>query len=272
MPRLPRSRTRAEYGAVLSYDHKTLAETPEQNARAFLDAADHLLPNGATIDAVAFSRGGLVYRTLAEQLLPNRRPDLKLRKAIFVGCTNGGTALAEPKNWENLADVYTNAILGAGRAVALVTGGASVNPFVVLGIKLLGRFVQTVAQVGITERKAPGLAAMEPDGAVVEALNTATADASRFAEYYAVTSNFEASLQLRNGLSEAAQLALDKLTDDLIGPANDMVVHTPGMTAFGTRNSRLKEVFDFGAGETVFHTVYFKQDQVGKKLSDWLLT
>jgi hypothetical protein len=142
----------------------------------------------------------------------------------------------------------------------------------VLGIKLLGRFVQTVAQVGITERKAPGLAAMEPDGAVVEALNTATADASRFAAYYAVTSNFEASLQLRNGLSEAAQLALDKLTDDLIGPANDMVVHTPGMTAFGTRNSRLKEVFDFGAGETVFHTVYFKQDQVGKKLSDWLLT
>ena len=263
-------RIRSQYGAVLSYDHKTLGETPLENATAFLDAIDPLLPHGATVDAVAFSRGGLVYRTLAEQLLGVRRPDIVLGKAIFVGCTNGGTNLAEPENWESLADVYTNAILGSARAMALVTGGATLNPFIVLGIKILGRFVQTVAQVGVTDRRAPGLAAMEPDGEVVKTLNSATADASKFADYYAVTSDFVANTQWRNGLSEVAQLALDKLTNRLIGPANDLVVHTPSMTTFGTRQSRLRETFAIAVGETVFHTIYFKQDPVAAKLSQWL--
>jgi hypothetical protein len=264
------NQVRADYGAVLGYDHRTLGATPLENATAFLDAIDPVLPQGATIDAIAFSRGGLVYRTLAETLLASRRPDLKLRKAIFVGCTNGGTYLAEPDNWESLADIYTNAVLGAARAVAVMTGGASVNPFLVMGIKLLGRFVQTVAQVGVTDRRAPGLAAMEPDGEVVRQLNTATSDSSRLAAYYALTSNFEASFEWRNGLSEVAQAALDKVTDQLIGPANDLVVHTPGMTTFGTRQSRLKDTFAIGAQETVFHTVYFKQAVVAEKLGEWL--
>lgn len=264
-------KARAQYGAVLSWDHKTLAETPEQNAEAFLEGLERLgLPQGATVDAIAFSRGALVYRVLAEQLLAQRRPDIKLRRAVFVGCTNGGTNLAEPDNWEALADVYTNAILGGARLLALLTGGGALAPLAVLGIKTLGRFVQTIAEVGITERRVPGLAAMEPDGTTVTALNGASGDVGRLAEYMAVTSNFEPRFQPRNGLSEIAQAALDKLTDDLIGPENDLVVHTPSMTAFGTRQSRLKDTLAIGTGEDVYHTVYFAQEAVAKRLSGWL--
>lgn len=265
------ARARSEYGAVLSYDHKTLAETPEQNAIDFLNALEVLgLAQDATIDAVSFSRGALVYRTLAEQLLVQSRPDIKLRKAVFVGCTNGGTQLAEPDNWEALADVYTNALLGGARLLTVLTGGASVNPLVVGGIKMLGRFVQTVAQLGITDRRVPGLAAMQPEGEVVKALNTSTADPSRLAEYYAITSDFVPKFQPRNGLSEVAQAALNKLTDDLIGPKNDLVVHTPGMTTFGTRQGQLKEVLDLGSTEDVYHTVYFAQDAVANRIAGWL--
>lgn len=264
------SAVRDRYGAVLGYDHRTLAQTPLENATAFLNAVDGVLPQGATIDAVAFSRGGLVYRTLAEQVLPQRRPDLVLRKAVFVGCTNGGTELANPENWEALADAYTNAILGGARAVAYIAGGA-LNPILVLGIKTLGKFVQAIAQVGVTQRRAPGLAAMEPKGDIIRALNTATGGEAALADYYALTSDFKPTFEWRNGLSEAAQIALDRITDRLIGKANDLVVHTPGMTEFGTRNAQLRDTYAFAPGEDVYHTIYFSNDTVARQLRAWLI-
>ncbi len=94
-----------------------------------MDALDRLgIPQGSSVDAVAHSRGGLVYRMLAEKVLANRRPDIKLGKAIFVGCTNGGTHLAEPENWAAMVDLYTNAIMAGARAIVGLAGGAMVSP------------------------------------------------------------------------------------------------------------------------------------------------
>jgi hypothetical protein len=65
------------YDAVLGFDHKTLTAGPRENATSFLAALQKLgVPQGSTIDAVAHSRGGLVYRILAEDLLANQRPDI----------------------------------------------------------------------------------------------------------------------------------------------------------------------------------------------------
>ena len=127
---------RQQYDAILGFDHKTLVEDPEANAMQIADALERVgIAQGSTIDAVAHSRGGLVYRMLAEKVLANRRPDIKLGKAIFVGCTNGGTHLAEPENWAAMVDLYTNAIMAGARAIVGLVGGAALSPFVSAGIK-----------------------------------------------------------------------------------------------------------------------------------------
>lgn len=258
----------AHYDAVLGFDHKTLAETVETNAEALADAlAD--LPQGAQVDAVAFSRGGLVFRVLAEELFAVRRPDVTFGKVVFVGCTNSGTHLAEPDNWDALADLYTNAVMAAAR---VVTGlmGVALDPLVSLAIKSLGEFVQYLAQVGVTERRVPGLASMEPDGATVKRLNAAATALPAAPAYFAVTSNFKARFEPSRGLTkEVAQLLLDKVTDDLWqGAPNDLVVDTTSMTGFGERKSFLAPggVFDFGDGEVVYHTVYFAAPKTCQRL------
>ena len=106
---------RNRYDALIGFDHRTLAETTEGNAKAILQALGRPgLPEGSTINSIAYSRGGLVYRTLAEQLLA-ARPDIKLGQAIFVACTNAGTHLAEPENWIAMIDLYTNVIMAGAR-------------------------------------------------------------------------------------------------------------------------------------------------------------
>jgi hypothetical protein len=87
----------AHYDVVLGFDHATLGDDPLENAielLAVLETATWEKP--PLIDAVAFSRGALVLRCLVEYLLPASRIGARVRRAIFVGATNGGTALAEP--------------------------------------------------------------------------------------------------------------------------------------------------------------------------------
>ena len=83
----------ARYDAVVGFDHYTLAETPIQNAEALFEQlrAWPAQPQRLELDAIAFSRGGLVYRYLTEQIVPLESSPLSFRKAIFVGCTNAGT-------------------------------------------------------------------------------------------------------------------------------------------------------------------------------------
>jgi hypothetical protein len=36
---------------------------------------------------------------------------------VFIGCTNSGTALANPENWKAFLDLYTNLAVVAGRGL-----------------------------------------------------------------------------------------------------------------------------------------------------------
>lgn len=268
------SKVRDAYDAVLGFDHKTLAVDPKTNAKAFMDALETLkLPKGSTLDAVAHSRGGLVYRVLAEELLETRRPDIVLGKAVFVGCTNGGTHLAEPKNWAAMVDLYTNAIMAGARGVAALAGGPAISPFVSMGIKTVGRFVQMFSEVAITEKRVPGLAAMRPASTVIEELNGRDSGLERLATYFAVTSNFVAKLDPRNGVTkELAEFVVDRVTNRLFQVDNDLVVDTASMTSFGTRNKRLEagKTFSFGDTDAVYHTIYFTADRIHEQLAKWL--
>ena len=268
------AKARRDYDAILGYDHKTLTVAPRENATALLAALQDLgIPSNSTIDAVAHSRGGLVYRIFAEDLLAAQRPDIKLGKAVFVGCTNAGTHLAEPENWAAMIDVYTNAIMAGVRTVTQLAGGPVLSPLISFGIKTLGRFVQSFAEVAISQNAVPGLAAMQPASAAVKGLNESTADLGRLAAYYAITSNFVAQLEPSRGVTkELAQFILDRVTNCLFQLDNDLVVDTASMTSFGTRNARLKEdaTFAFGNTDDIYHTIYFAADAVPQKLGEWL--
>ncbi|WP_084803267.1 CHAT domain-containing protein [Bradyrhizobium sp. NAS80.1] len=267
------SKANEHYDAVLGFDHKTLAATPRENAAALVAALQALgIPENSSIDAIAHSRGGLVYR-VAESLLADERPDIRLGKAIFVGCTNAGTHLAEPDNWAAMIDLYTNGIMAGVRAVSFLAGGAVLSPIVAQGIKTVGRFVQAFSEVAIDERGVPGLAAMRPTSDLVKELNGAAGPLEKLAAYYAITSNFVAQVAPGKGVTkEFADFIADRVTNRLFQLDNDLVVDTASMTSFGTRTSRLADdaTFAFGNTDDVFHTTYFATEVVPSKLSKWL--
>lgn len=264
----------SHYDAVLGFDHKTLTASPRENAAALLTALQTIgIPQNSSIDAVCHSRGGLVYRVFAEDLLAAARPDIKLGKAIFVGCTNAGTHLAEPENWAAMVDLYTNAIMAGVRVVAQVAGGAALSPLVSFGIKTLGRFVQMFSEVAIAENRVPGLAAMRPTSDLVGVLNGSSGPLERLAAYYAITSNFVAQVEPSKGVTkEFAEFIVDRVTNRLFRLDNDLVVDTTSMTSFGTRGPRLAEnaTLAFGNTDDVYHTIYFASQAVPLKLMEWL--
>lgn len=262
---------RERYGAVLGYDHRTASDTPSQNARGLLAALEaHGLPQNVTMDAVAFSRGALVYRVLAESMLAETRPDIVLRRAVFVGATNAGTHLAEPDHWSALIDFYTNLILGAARVAGVLTGGA-VPSWTKLALETIGGLVKMVTEVGVNDRRAPGLSAMQPNGDTVKALNQASPSLDRLAHYFAYVSDFKPGRSPDSGDRPARAIRiLDRVADELFGSPNDLVVHTASMSDFGTAGPRLRETCAPPPNDPIYHTVYFKQSCVAKKLMRWL--
>ena len=113
------------------------------------------------IDAVSYSRGGLVVRSLIETLLPHSDLDARFGRAIFVGATNEGTALAEPDNWADFIDVHTNLVLAAVRAVALVPSATPIAALVEGAVQGLRAAVKYLVDHTIEDGAIPGLAAME---------------------------------------------------------------------------------------------------------------
>jgi hypothetical protein len=262
------ARARAQYDLVIGFDHRTLAEDPKQNAEQIL-AALAFLPANSQIDGIAFSRGGLVYRALAEQLAPVMRPDLSFGRAVFVGCTNSGTLLAEPDNWKTLADLYTNVGVAGGRALSLLASPMA-GTVVTQAVKLLGGFVKALPELAIEDGKVPGLAAMEPDGPFVQELNALPSPIER---YYAVMSDFEPRIDLAHGLTGGlAKFLADRLMDRLLGEANDLVVNNASMTRFGEGEVLdPAQVHNFAPGETIYHTIYFLSPHLPDLLSAWLM-
>ncbi len=256
------------YDAVLGFDHKTLADSVETNVEQ-IKAVLGALPAGTVIDTIAYSRGGLVYRVLAEEALP----DLGWRKAVFVGCTNAGTHLASPENWRALADIYTNVIMAGAKFTATLMGGGVLNSLIELGIKSLGEFVTILPRRAVVEGHVPGLASMDPDGATVRRLNAATTTRPARA-YYAISSDFEPGLDFGQGIGPALSRALlDKVTDDLWqNRANDLVVDTASMNNVGGRQAWMGQVNAYPRSGDCYHTIYFSLDKTTRQLGHWLIT
>ncbi|MBI3272871.1 MAG: CHAT domain-containing protein [Planctomycetes bacterium] len=274
----------AGYDAVVGFNHSTLSEDPRQNAndlwrRLRIDA----YPLPPIFDVVAFSRGGLVFRYLAEELLPRLTPAPKIDRAVFVGCTLSGTELANPENWDQLLGLYTNLAAAAARALGkLPSAGAKTVSAVLDGsVQTLGDFAKFLVSAAVTERKIPGLSAMEPKGDFVRQINRAQpGEPTALTSWYAaVTTEFEPRSLLKliddgrpSELPRELVLRLaDGVADRLFGQANDLVVHTPSMTSLDPHQGNLfKDRVEFGRSPYVYHLNYFLQPQTVGALSRWL--
>ena len=132
-------------------------------------------------------------RTLIEQKLPGSGLKLRIPRAVFVAATNDGTELARPANWEVLLDLVTNIAAATGRVMSLFPSAAPVARITGEVIASVGDFVKYLVEVAVDDRKAPGIAAMEPGGEVVTALNRTQPGqpTANDIDCYAVVSDFQ---------------------------------------------------------------------------------
>lgn len=270
---------RANYDAVIGFDHATLSSDPLANATDLLNRLERIDWNHAPhFDVVAHSRGGLVFRSLVEQLMPLSNWQAYYDRVIFTACTNGGTLLAEPDNWQTLIDLHTNLAVAASRLLGMIPQAKAVTLVLKEVIQGLGAFVKYCATTAFSDGDVPGLAAMEPDGDFIRKINEAQQGQPTIEKSYycAITSEFEP--QLLNGDHEPKELPrrlvqwiADAFVDKLMREPNDLVVNIASMTAIDPKvGNFIKDRLDFGKNPQVYHTNYFFQPSVINALTNWL--
>ena len=251
-------RAQQDYDAIIGFDHKTLAKTPVENADAILPFLKKL-PAGTEIDAIAFSRGGLVMRAI-ELAAEKAGAELEFDRVVFVGCTNAGTFLANPDNWHALVDLYTTIAISSVRALSAAAGFGGVNPASFI-IKTIGRFVKVLPEIAIDDGKVPGLKAMQPSG---ELLGQIATPASSLERYRAIQSDFRPVLDLKRGVTaEVVEFVANRVGDRFFNQANDLVVHTASMKDFGAAGELVgDDVVLLEKSTQVYHTIYFSEPAV----------
>lgn len=265
------------YDVILGYDHRTLSVDPTENAVDLLTRLHDVFGDTAPeIDVVCHSRGGLVTRALAELVVPVVKWRPRVNRVVFVGVPNQGTLLAEPANWKALVDLYTNLSMSAARALGLIPQAALFASIVNGIVQGLGALVKVISDAAVTDQGVPGLAAMEPDGPYISALNlTQSAQPTPASTWYYVGgSNFEprgAGETTSELPPRLVQLLADGLVDSLMKEPNDLVVNVSSMGAIdpgvgGFVDDRL----DFPANRTVYHCNYFSQPSLVEHMSTWL--
>ncbi|MEQ1910795.1 MAG: CHAT domain-containing protein [Vicinamibacterales bacterium] len=231
------------YDVVLGFDHWTLSKTPEANAQMLADelrAFDADLLQDARLDIVSHSRGGLVARAFCELL----DHSAAVRNVVFIGTPNGGTDLANPRNWASFADLLVN-----------MTG--------VEGAEYFGRLAGLLAQLAVTDlvNDIPGLLAQSPESALdptslLGRLQSATVDRKTL-RYSVISSEFEPTALVPNlkKLAKAAvSTSLNASVDALFGTANDLVVNTANVWRIAQPEGELKALPAFLDGRALVYT------------------
>lgn len=263
-----------QYDLVLGFDHPTLGYDPAENATELLAALEGLPGTaGHSVDVIAFSRGCMVARSLAELLLPTADSTVRVRRMVLVGATNLGTRLAEPENWECLADLYTNLAVDACRLLQLFPAAAPAATVLKESLASLGALVKYLAVAALKDRVAPGLAALAPGGAFSARLNAEQSGRAMECFYYLVSSEFDAALAGREEGLPARLLSwlLDLAADKFMDCSNDLVVDVLSMTGLKPKQG----VFvlgriDFRPNPHIHHTAYFMRPELTRALTRWL--
>ena len=259
------------YDLVLGFDHRSLSEDPRQNAEQILAALNtRRLEQGFDLDIVCYSRGGLVARTLVERLLPVLLPKCRVGRVAYVATTNNGTLLARQENWEELLNLITTLSGATCHVMRLLPGAmpsAEILDSTISGVAIL---VQALTSAALGEGRVPGLAAMEPDGEFIAALNDPANEPVGGKEtlHLAVTSNFEPSRlsDLDHGLTglstHFARVVADGLVDTLFqGADNDLVVDTASTLTLHPALGEFADTLCLRDNPRVHHLNYFLEGQ-----------
>ncbi|CAN7750890.1 caspase family protein [Variovorax sp. LjRoot84] len=237
-------------GRTFAFNHPTMTADPRENAIAFL--AD--IPEGILleIDIVCHSRGGLVARQIAA--LGQAAGKVRVRRIVFVGATNAGTLLADEDHMIDMVSRFTTI------AKLIPTGPVRTSvDALVLVVKVLGHGLLHDLE---------GLAAMNPKGNFLEAMNVPGAQG---ADYFAIASDFEPKAGTPFFSLRRAE---DLTADSIFGhAANDLVVPQEGVFAKnGAGGFPITEArcLRFGPSDGVIHTEFFGEPRVQAKLLEWL--
>ncbi len=262
-----------KYDVVLGFDHKTLAESAVENSQNIFKALKKISTNGEiiTVDAIGYSRGGLVLRHFIEKELPKLSKKFKAGNIVYVGSTLAGTELANYENWDAFLTHYTNLIAGATRTFGYFLSAQFITEPAAAIVNALGGFAKVFVQEGVKAENVPGIAAMVPNSPIVKSLQDSNYPEAQF--YHAIGSNYEPNKSKKKKLSSrfVKMLAIDKVADKIFPGANDLVVHTGSMTSLDSDTAIQGNTYIYSEKESVYHTIYFGQKKTVEKLNRWLL-
>jgi hypothetical protein len=243
-------------GRVFAFNHFTLSHDPRRNVQWLLTK----LPDNRTIevDIVCHSRGGLVARTLAERPsvfgLDSSR--VTVRRIVFVGVPNHGTALADADHMVKMIDRFTSAInlFPSGPLTETLEG-------LITAVKMIGHG----ALNGLG-----GLMSMCPKGDFLRNLNRGSPTG---AGYRAIAADYKPTDQGLRALltGKLADAVIDRVFADT---PNDMVVPQPGVfDANGCEAFPIPDasVLKIPSNAGVIHTTMFGYPPVNGKLTEWLI-
>lgn len=270
------------YGAILAFDHPTLAVSPWINA---LDLEAALAGVTGNIDVVCHSRGGLVtawWLRLAKR---------KVNNVVFVGSPLAGTSLASPAALRQALDHLATAAKG----IAVTSGlAATVLPLmsVVTGLaKVLGKVLRLGADLPVADlavATVPGLAAQSRVSNNAELLRLFSAPWPSNPRLHAVISNFkpleiDAGWRFWRRLNNVGDQLKFGAADLLFDGPNDLVVDTgcmigpnadsriaPGGAALHELQFAAADITQFENSPNVYHTNYFRQPNTVKVLEKCL--
>jgi len=230
-------------GRVFSFDHHTLSRTPSENIQRFLE----LLPGGEPleVDVVAHSRGGLVARRLATA----GDPRVRVRRVVFAGTPNGGTAMASPEHINRLLDVYANILtfFPDNGVTDAMQGLLAVVQDVVLGM-----------MDGLR-----GLTSMVPGNQEEQRLE----GEGWGGRYFALASDYAPTqFGLKTFMDPVVTRVFGGAGNDLVVPA-DSVWRGPEASPFPLEETAVQL---FGAADGVGHSDYFGNPRAVTRLLEWL--
>ena len=231
---------------VIGFDHPTVSQSPEQNARFLIEVLNREVPGDTfEFDVLAHGRGGIVARILAEQgeELGGRR--LRVRKIFMAGVPNLGTPLANPECLPDLLNVFTNLHANFTEGPALYP-----LPLLLASVAQLARNPQTVM---------PGIAAMGVKGYVQEVLNSVKPP--RAFDYVSISADFQPDAALDNAFLTSTfknEVVERVFAVGNTRAQNDLLVPTETFH-ISPKSHAMRTMLMFKPDEHVCHTAYFGQ-------------
>ncbi len=251
---------KAYEGRVIGFNHLSVTESPEENARFFLEQLKRASPEGKFVfDVLCHSRGGIVARALAETgkvIFPDGNSEF--RKIFFVATPNHGSVLANPERITDMIDVFTNLLTNFPDGTVMYS------------IEIFLAIIKLVAFTA--ERSLPGLASMGTDGYIKQVLNAASEQSP--AAYACAAANYQPDPNVDNAFFTGpfVNTIIDRVfktgAQDV---ANDLVVPREGVYApNGHPSFPIPKPLIFQDAAHVWHSGFFQRAETFERIKQHL--